>query len=55
MVKITVRVPTQGIVNFDRWLSVGIGYMTFLSLDSGMMPQQCIGPGSSSSDWDASF
>jgi pheromone a factor receptor len=33
--KLIIRVPTQGIVNFDRWLSVGIGYMTFLFFGFG--------------------
>ncbi len=33
--KLIVRVPTQGTVNFDRWLNVGIGYMAFLFFGFG--------------------
>ena len=30
-----VRIPTQGVVNFDRWLSIGIGYAVFLFFGFG--------------------
>ena len=33
--KTIVRIPTQGTVNFDRWLNVGIGYMAFLFFGFG--------------------
>ena len=32
---LVVRIPTQGVVNFDRWLSVGIGYAVFLLFGFG--------------------
>lgn len=33
--RLIVRVPTQGTVNFDRWLNVGIGYAVFLFFGFG--------------------
>jgi pheromone a factor receptor len=32
---LVVKIPTQGVVNFDRWLSVGIGYAVFLFFGFG--------------------
>lgn len=32
---LVVRVPTQGVVNFDRWLSVAIGYAVFVLFGFG--------------------